>query len=550
MMKNFKSSKAITMVAMIVTIIVLLILSAVTIAELTGNGLLGKTITAKWKDNQAEAEEKMNLKITGIEVKSYSETKKLPTLQYLADELNADDEIDYVSLTSKKFASKEPIKLTNENSSIFTKLSKYPYEFEINDKLQLASINGVKVASENKNGNMNFSDIKINISEQGNLTIDGDNDIVSFFLIQDDKYVDSIKGKTCTVRGKKVGQSTNIYIVGIDSDANLYKSNIVSYVQLEIANPPKLGEGMTAVKFDNNGLPVETTSADDDWYDYTKQKWANAKTADGSFWVWIPRYEYKINSTTKTFDVKFIPTSQTTANDGYIIHPVFTNNINAGGWDSELDGIWVAKYEASNSSSKPVCKPGAQSWRNISESDIYTTAYNYNRTLDSHQMKNTEWGAMAYLTQSQYGRNGTEVTINDSSSYYTGGGSGTAYISNVNQSTTGNVYGIYDTSGGAWEFVASYSVTKNSTFLSSLPDITTKYCIKYPEYNKGLTGDALGETTSWYGDISIYRTSSYPVFVRGGFYNNGTGAGSFSFDCSAGDGNNLGRLPCSFCFLI
>ena len=70
-------------------------------------------------------------------------------------------------------------------------------------------------------------------------------------------------------------------------------------------------------------------------------------------------------------------------------------------------------------------------------------------------MKNDEWGAAAYLSRSKYGKN-DEVTINSNSLYYTGGGSGNAYVNNVAQGTTGNVYGVYDMSGGAWEYVAAY----------------------------------------------------------------------------------------------
>ena len=32
---------------------------------------------------------------------------------------------------------------------------------------------------------------------------------------------------------------------------------------------------------------------------------------------------------------------------------------------------------------------------------------------EAHLMKNSEWGAVAYLTQSKYGRNGVEITINN-----------------------------------------------------------------------------------------------------------------------------------------
>ena len=31
----------------------------------------------------------------------------------------------------------------------------------------------------------------------------------------------------------------------------------------------------------------------------------------------------------------------------YIVHPAFETNVNLGGWDSDLSGIWVAKYEIS-----------------------------------------------------------------------------------------------------------------------------------------------------------------------------------------------------------
>ena len=80
-------------------------------------------------------------------------------------------------------------------------------------------------------------------------------------------------------------------------------------------------------------------------------------------------------------------------------------------------------------------------------------------------MKNDEWGAVAYLSKSKYGKN-AEVTINSNSSYYTGGGSGNAYVSNIGQSTTGTVHGVYDMSGGAWEYVAAYVDNGDSNLTS------------------------------------------------------------------------------------
>ena len=317
-----------------------------------------------------------------------------------------------------------------------------------------------------------------------------------------------------------------------------------SYDSTKGVNTPKLAKNMTPIKWSGT-TEQNTTKLDSGWYNYTNKQWANAKTPDGSYWVWIPRYEYIKNDSTKTFTVKFIPTSQTTADSGYTIHPVFRSDVSAGGWDSELSGIWVAKFEAVNSSSKPLSLPNQSSWRGIQESDIFTTCKNYMADLASHQMKNTEWGAMAYLTQSQYGLNGTDIVINNNSSYYTGNGN---YVANTNESTTGNVYGIYDTSGGAWEYVASYSVTKGS-YSSTLPDSTDKFCIKYGAYNTGIPGDATSETSGWYGDYASWPFSSVPVWERGGTYNIGSSAGSFAFDNGNGPAYDDHRFPCGPCVL-
>jgi len=247
-------------------------------------------------------------------------------------------------------------------------------------------------------------------------------------------------------------------------------------------NTPKLATGMIAVYWDENNEEINQNSSNFDlakWYDYSNNKWANAKTEDGSYWVWIPRYEYKIDYKTNgviqgineddskagIIDVKFIKTTTTHPASGYIIHPAFTNNVDAGGWDSELSGIWVAKYQMSmednngihittstsaignvalSDTVKAVSKPGVSSWICINIANCYENSRNYGDSIghpeyESHLMKNSEWGAVVYLTHSKYGRNGVEVSINNNTSYLTGGGEGTAYaIANTAQSSTGN----------------------------------------------------------------------------------------------------------------
>lgn len=150
---------------------------------------------------------------------------------------------------------------------------------------------------------------------------------------------------------------------------------------------------------------------------------------------------------------------------GYKVHPAFQKMKEAtatesgdaelgnplGKWSEELEGIWGAKYEASqetytngswqasgtisnygggnnltNSTRRMVSKPTRLNWRHIAQSYIYTNSLNMHSALNSHEMKNSEWGAVAYLTQRAYGRNGNEIGVNENyvSDYgsYTGGG--------------------------------------------------------------------------------------------------------------------------------
>lgn len=144
---NLKSVKAITLISLVITIIVLIILASVAIyLSLNNNGIFTKAKEAKELTNKQEATERINLKITTAQMNKYAEKQERPTLQELADVLYEDDEIQYVLLESK-VANKEKVTV-GDKKSIYTKLNDYPYEFEINSSLQLASINGIKVATE------------------------------------------------------------------------------------------------------------------------------------------------------------------------------------------------------------------------------------------------------------------------------------------------------------------------------------------------------------------------------------------------------------------
>ena len=67
---------------------------------------------------------------------------------------------------------------------------------------------------------------------------------------------------------------------------------------------------------------------------------------------------------------------------------------------------------------------------------MFIASYNYNRNLDSHMMKNTEWGVVAYLSHSKYGIN-SEININNNSNYITG----YSAVDGTNQTVYPRTYG-------------------------------------------------------------------------------------------------------------
>ena len=113
---------------------------------------------------------------------------------------------------------------------------------------------------------------------------------------------------------------------------------------------------------------------------------------------------------------------------------------------------------------------------------------------------------------------------------------------NVNQSTTGNVYGIYDLAGGAFERVASYyngsNLLDNATSFASNGGKSTAYVTAYEGDNveeDNIIGDATYETSNWNNDSKDFVNSDYPLFVRGGHSTNGSSAGIFSYRTSNGE---------------
>ena len=103
-------------------------------------------------------------------------------------------------------------------------------------------------------------------------------------------------------------------------------------------------------------------------------------------------------------------------------------------------------------------------------------------------------------------------------------------------STTGTIYGIYDMSGGAWEYVMGvYNKTIAISGFSSLPD--EKYYNNYT--GTSYIGHALTETASWYSGNNIFVNSSSSWFGRGGGPDYSTKINNlFKFESSDGNTND------------
>ncbi len=423
---------------------------------------------------------------------------------------------------------------------------------------------------------------------------------------------------------------------------------------------PVLKEGLIPVTIENDGS-VKKANEQEEWYDYETQKWANAviledesiKYQNGetipesnieSYFVWIPKYRYKlwdlgnyegltsINSS-KVHDIEIIFGEYDTVDKegecripgvsglsgnckegDYMTHPAFQS--------FGTKGIWVGKFEVGYKGAtstagaqqniqdrdKVEIKPNVYSWRSINVSNAHLNSYNYKREYDSHMMKNTEWGAVAYLQHSIYGSRAS-VRINNNSNFITGysalneptcgytadnrdcnrhegtdlnvdGTYTKRYNSEVGYlaSTTNNISGIYDISGGAWEYTMGVMTNQNgqpcagmnSSYTSgftgpfcngsgnatgtSFPDQkyydTYQYGTKDYHFARGILGDATGEfgpfgkatygtqerqNNSWYIDSAWFVNSEWPWFFRGCARYDGLNAGMFAFGRTDGD---------------
>ncbi len=379
---------------------------------------------------------------------------------------------------------------------------------------------------------------------------------------------------------------------------------------------PVLEEPLIPVTIEDDGV-VKKADLASEWYDYETKKWANAviledeskNYASGevipeenieSYFVWIPKYRYQLwdlgnydslttIDTNKVHEIPVIFGDYNTSDnvDGECTTPMksgATGNCEVGDYMTHpaflsipSTGFWVGKFETGykgattveeakrniNDTSKIQIKPNVYAWRDINLANAHLNSYNYQRELDSHLLKNTEWGAVAYLSHSAYGVSAS-IRINNHSDNITGYAAtdeptcgsadqeikdcnsicndescNVAYPNSAGASTTGNNTGFFDISGMG-TMVFSVMADENgeplagSRFISgfngkfTFPEVVgmEEYTtgIDYPEqkyyelykydestYNNSFNRRILGDATGEMGPFSAHNNMAIRV---------------------------------------
>ena len=301
------------------------------------------------------------------------------------------------------------------------------------------------------------------------------------------------------INGREIDYTKQVQAT-FQAEYNSFNYEIVDNCQelKQYVSRPNLTENMIPVIYDDEQNTWKKADKNSHWYNYQEKKWANAvlvkelKETDSSksrdeyisapagtpileqdilaYFTWIPRFRYQLfESDTETpINIVFenISTTKSTGTEKnqWLTHPAFTYN------NQELSGIWVGKYETSIDNNiliknnTPITNIDyVEANKKIIEMTNDNNVYGL-KNVNTHMTRNSEWGALTYLTNSIYGNN-------------------------QNNTTTGNQTGIYNISGNK-EFVILDNESENSL------------------------GYALSETNNWTTDNS-YPTTENLYLTRG-----------------------------------
>lgn len=318
--------------------------------------------------------------------------------------------------------------VTNKNEIIYRQ-----YDTKIGNRLSTISIsNTLETMAEVVENNGLSQRIKISFNQKENLP-----NISEVYY-----YLDEIENaKSCTelqdyiyIREENavyftVNKSGNYYFSIKDINHIEYKAD---YLEINLCNKPKLLSDMVGIYWDEDGNEVIVEDENNpDWYNYSSElRFANSKTLDGNYWVWIPRFLYNVVENQTTIEFAYENTNKTTNNK-------LLNNYKVQESFNEQDGFWISKFQANEDSFGNIFVNPGHTLIVTSMKKVLQNLNNYK--LDVNVMSQEERNALLIMADSN------KIEIANDLVHYAGGGvNSNDFIENTRYSSTGNVYGVYD----------------------------------------------------------------------------------------------------------
>jgi len=192
----------------------------------------------------------------------------------------------------------------------------------------------------------------------------GDGQIYRYYINGEYKYETTNRNETYEFTGLTGGETYTILVEIRNSTTDAYIGSIVKQIKIVEANKPELlgfNESMTYyVTYDESGNEIignniknDGSNMPENWYDYSDSRWANIVVTNGTvengkitgatlttYYVWIPRYQFRLDQTNQRSIVSFIEGTSIEVETGYQIPEAFTFN------GKELTGYWAMKYTA------------------------------------------------------------------------------------------------------------------------------------------------------------------------------------------------------------
>lgn len=352
-MKILQKNKGITLIALVVTIVVLIILASITIVTVLGeNSIIEQATWAAFAEEMIELEEQIEIKqiintrrmIEENELPLFTEIAVIKTLpkslkmeilyvrenmpdgKWATKDYYIEDLLDYLVDDTKAVKG-----LYYVSEDIATDGHKYIYD-ELTDTA--FKIDGISL------GGKSVHSYKYGCKVLGNW---------KNVELDDSKYMLATESEVVTVSGEKYYAPNLKGFNGLTTYAEYY-SDANEIVEIGISL--HMNQQVLSQIVDG-----DTTYT---WYDYANKKWANIKTTANQYeawWTWIPRYAYKIESTTASeIQIIYVDTEGKpldtekygeTLPEGYIVHPAFNQDTDENGNILPLKGIWVSKYNPS-----------------------------------------------------------------------------------------------------------------------------------------------------------------------------------------------------------